>query len=185
MKIASPLLLLALITAGCTGTLRVDDSAMPAGTFPPGADIDTAALYEAGLALGGSLPPPVSPQGWARAFADIEYVSGAYNTHTRWLGIEGSAQAQILIARQEIRDAVGIPAAARSQDVLNALLAVSAAPDVAAAKTVMANPVFSLGPDQTMERFQHVPAFFTTPAAIAHLNIAKDDRNGSCNRLFC
>ncbi len=183
MKIAHFVLLTGLLCSGCASA-RVDSSTMPPGEFQS-TDTDEAALYEAGLALSGLGISPTTPQTYAKVYADVEYLAGAYNTHARWLGIDGSAQEQIIIARNEVRDYVGISQQARSQDVLNALLLVSNSPDGEPIQKALSNPIFTLGPQVTLQRLVAKPDFFTTPAALAHLNRAKSEPYGGCSRIFC
>jgi hypothetical protein len=183
MKIVHLVLLFGLLGSGCASA-RIDASTMPPGEFQS-SDTDEAALYEAGLAFGNVGYAPSTPQGWAKVYADVEYVSGAYNTHARWLGIDGAAQAQIMIARHEVRRYLGIPEQAKSQDVLNALLRVSKATDSATMQTVLGDPLFTLGPAATLQRLQTMPHFFSTPPALAHLNKARYRQYGECSRLFC
>lgn len=184
MKIIPAFLLVtSMAVSGCAG-LRVDASTMPAGYFTS-SDVDTAALYEAGLALGGNAPKPTTPQGYARAFADVEYVSGAFNTHARWIGMQGNALVEAMIARREVRGVVGISDQASSQAVLDALLAVSKAPDGAPMMAALSNPVFTLGAQATLQRLQNVPPLFSTPSALAYLNRAAYDSETGCDRLLC
>ena len=173
MKIISPALalVLVLLMAGCTGAFKpVDTAAMPPGFIPPG-DPDIAALFEAETAFPPGAPRPATPQAIARAVADVDYTAGAFNTHIRWWGtLNPGAQEQMLIARREIRAAVGIAPDALSQDVVNALLAASTAPDQQALLTALANPVFTLGPQATLDRLTNMPRLATTPYALIHID---------------
>lgn len=183
MKVAHGFLLVALATAGCASSLTVDYATMPPGTFAS-TDADEAALYEAGLAFSSGGIRPTTPQGWARAYADVEYVSGAFNAHSRWGGLDGAATAQLMIARREIRDAAGISQAAKSQAVVDALLAVGRAQGDGL-MVALANPIFLLGPQATLQRLQNPPSLYTTPYAIAHTNIAIEDLQDGCIGLLC
>jgi hypothetical protein len=136
------------------------------------------------LGLNATRPPTV--QGLARGLAQLDYVAGAFNTHARWIGIDGTAQTGILIARAEMRDAIGIPRSAPSQAVVEALLAVSRAGDAASMRQALTNPVFALGPAETEARLRNLPPLFQTPYAIARLNRAiSTPRGSSCNNFYC
>lgn len=178
-----PTILATLLAAGCAGA-RVDTAEMPAGEFTF-SDVDQAALYEASHAFGTGGTVPATVHDRARALADVEYVSGAYNTHARWIGIDGLAQADLLIARREMRASLGIPAQARSQAVVNGLLAISHATDAASLQAAAGNPVFPEGPQSTIAALQNLPSYFTMPYALARANIAIQEKDGTCNRLFC
>jgi hypothetical protein len=107
----------------------------------------------------------------ARAVADVDYAAGAFNTHIRWYGVLNPAgQEQMLIARREIRAAVGIAPDASSQTVVNALLAASMAPDQSALLVALNNPVFTLEPQGTLDRLEHMPKLATTPYALIHID---------------
>ncbi len=184
MKIFRILILSGLLTAGCASFARVDTATMPPGTFAA-VDVDLAALAEASQILGLNAPPPTSVQMLARGMADVEYVSGAFNTHARWIGMNGLAQADIMIARREMRDAIGISQQTSSQAVVDALLAVSRADTAPAMRAAFSNPVFSLGAAETQARMQAPPKLFTTPYAIARMNRASNDPEGTCSQFYC
>lgn len=178
------IVLAGLLATGCANTVTADTAVMPPGTFAS-TDADREALYEASQSFGLNATPPTTIQGVARGLADIDYVAGAYNTHARWIGIDGSAQQGMLIARREVRDAVGISQSASSQTVVDALLAVGRAETAPALQQALANSVFSLGPQQTEARLRNLPKFSNTPYAIARLNRASSSPSGSCNNFFC
>ena len=185
MRLTHGLVLLALAASGCAQSGPVDTATLPAGTYTD-TDVDGAALYEANQAfgLGGHLP--ASPQQAAHAYAALDYVAGAVNTHSPYVQINGAAQAQILMARTEARKALGIDPAARSQAVVNALLAVSAAPDAAALRTTLSNTIFTLGPDATLQRLQSPLGLYTTPYAIAAVYRGQHElEHSGCNSFVC
>eukprot|EP01037_Dinobryon_pediforme_P005530 gene5530-5584_t len=185
-KLKHVILLAGFLAAGCAGAARVDTAVMPQGSFPASADVDRDALYEASQSVGLNATPPATLQGLARALADVEYVSGAYNTHARWIGIDGAATEGMLIARREVRDALAIPQNAPSQAVVNALTAVSRADTAPALQSALADPIFTLGPQATQARLQAFPSLYSTPYSIARLNRAiAEPRGESCQRIGC
>jgi len=171
MKLHHFAMALALSLASCAGYGRVDSAVMPPGLFPAG-DEDQSALREALLTLGASGTLPAEVQGRARSYADVEFVSGVFNTSPRWMGLDGTAQIQILMARREVRDHLGIAEQAKSQAVVDALIAVSATTDNTAMMTALSNPIFSLGPQATLAKLQEAPNFRTLPYALANVNHA-------------
>jgi GH24 family phage-related lysozyme (muramidase) len=185
-KLHSASVLMGLLAAGCAGSLRVDSAVMPQGSFVATSDVDIDALYEASQALGVNSTRPPTVQGLARALADLEYVSGAFNTRARWIGIDGEATAGMLVARRETRNALGIPQDAPSQSVVNGLMAASRADSAQTMQAALADPIFTLGPQATEERLRNFPSLFSTPYAIARLNRAiSEPRGGSCQRIGC
>lgn len=184
MKFSQVVVMVGFLATGCAGQ-RVDSAVMPQGVYT-GSDVDREALDEATQSLGLNATRPVTVQALARSIADVDYIAGAYNTHARWLGIDGTAQQGVLIARNELRDAIGISQLASSQSVVNALIAVSRADTESAMQVALANPVFALGANETGSRLRNLPPLFNTPYAIARLNRASRDPSGeSCSRFFC
>jgi len=171
MKLSAPAVLLALLVSACTGPFKIIDTAAspPPGFTGPG-DPDVAALIEANTILGLGAPPPATPQIAARGLADLDYVAGAFNTHIRWYEENPAAQGQILIARREVRAAIGVSDSTPSQALIDGLVAVSVAPDDAGMLKALENPIFTLGPQATLERLRHLPKLETTPYAIIHID---------------
>lgn len=186
MRIVNHAILLAgLLAAGCASFAPVDTAVMPQGSFTS-SDVDRDTLYEASQSLGLNATRPATVQGLARGMASVDYIAGAYNTHARWIGLDGSAQQGILIARREMRDAMGIPQSAPSQSVVNGLMAVSRADSEPSIQLALADPVFALGPQETEARLRNLPPLYNTTYAIARLNRAvAEPRGGSCNSRFC
>ncbi len=170
MKFSKPAILFALLATSCTGPFKIIDTALPPPSLVGRGDPDIAALVEANTILGLGAPPPATPQLAARGLADVDYIAGAFNTHIRWYEENPGAQEQILIARREIRAAIGVADATPSQALVDSLFAASAAPDDAAMLKALANPIFTLGPEATLERLRHLPKLETTPYAITHVD---------------
>jgi hypothetical protein len=154
MTIRHTVLALALLAGGCANFALYDTAQMPAGEFPGQPDPLTAALYEAQLALDGQVAPPTGAAKWARVAADVEYLSGQVNTNVRFIGTSVSATAEMKQAREELRGVLGVPMEAKSQDVVDALVAVSRATDTAGMRQAVRSPIFTLGPDATLGRLQ-------------------------------
>lgn len=171
MQLTRGLLLFGLATAGCASAGRVDTATLPPGLFSS-TDVDEAALYEASMTVGLGGTRPTTVQNWARALAEVDYIAGAFNTRTRWIGLDALAQEDLLIARQEVRDVIGIPRDTPSQQVVDALLAASRTTDQAQLQSAFSSGIFTLGSSGTIARLQNMPAFFTTPYAIARTNKA-------------
>lgn len=184
-KFHKAFLLAALLAAGCANIAAVDTAVMPQGSFVS-SDVDTDALYEASQSFGLNAIRPTTIQGVARGLADVDYIAGAFNTRARWIGLDGTAQQGMLIARREVRDAIGISQAAPSQAVVNGLMAVSRADSAPSMQVAFADPVFALGPQRTEVRLRNLPPLSNTAYAIAGLNRAvSEPRGGSCNSRFC
>lgn len=187
LKFSRLIVVVGLVAAGCAsqGYGLIDTAVMPQGVFT-GTDVDRDALFEASQALGLNATRPATVQGLARGIADVDYIAGAYNTHARWIGLDGSAQQGVLIARRELREKLGIAQSTPSQLVVDALIAVSRADTAPAMQVALSNPVFSLGPQETESRLRNLPSLFSTPYAIARLNKAVAEPTGeNCAQRFC
>ena len=148
-------MLVVVLLAGCAATGPVDYAEVPSNYFSY--DPDFGALQESYRMFGLDSVRPTSPQARARGFAALEYVSGAFQVHGRWDGLGGLADAQLMIARRDGRQALGILPTAKSQAVVDGLLAVSQAPNDDAVLAALANPVFSLGATATLDRLRNLP----------------------------
>lgn len=183
MRLVHGLFLMTLCAAGCAQPLHVDTSTLPPGTYADSA-VDDDALYEANHAFGIGGHLPTKPQEAAHAFAALDYAAGIVTIDQPYVQINGAALAQMQLARQEGRAALGIQQGTPSQLVVNALLAVSHAPD-SDLKSVLSNPIFTLGPDATLARLTHPPEMFQAAYAIPAVYRGVNELSRSCNNIFC
>lgn len=117
-------------------------------------------------------PQAGQPAKAARAIADIEFLAGAVPSDPRWQTASPSALTQLSQARSEARAALGIPATAQSQAVIDGLMAAATAleaNDRAAVARALPRNVFTAGPDQTVRRLSQPPRVRSATAALGGL----------------
>lgn len=115
-------------------------------------------------------PQPNQPAAAARAIADIEFLAGAVPVDARWQ--TSSATVQLTQARNQGRQALGIPASAPAQGVIDGLTRAADALDAndrAAAAQALPASIFTAGPEQTLRRLAQPPRIPTAGAALAAL----------------
>lgn len=172
-------LMACLFLAACANAPFVDTPVLPADTFAnyPGVlapmTIDESALYDAGIVLGNNGPRPVDPARAAHAVASIEYLAGAMNTGPYWIGVDPLAAQLMILSRQEIRQALGAAPNARSQDVVNVMLAASRAQSPAGMAAALNSPVFPQGGQATYERLAALDQLPITRRAIPQASRAR------------
>jgi hypothetical protein len=106
-------------------------------------------------------PRAGQPASAARAFADLEWLADTLPTNPMWIGSANTdALLQLQQARNEARQALGIPSRASNQAVVNGLAAAAVAltrNDRAALTRALPRNVFTLGPEATVERLAQPP----------------------------
>ncbi len=152
MKILA--VLIALCISGCANAPRVDYAEMPSSLYS--SDPDDAALQEAQVMFGPSGQRPAALRDRARGFAALEYISGALQVHPRWVALSDAAKLKLTQIRVAAREAIGVAPAAKSQTVVNVLLAVSRTKDDTALMANLNDPIFTLGARATRERLENL-----------------------------
>lgn len=172
-------LMACLLLAACANARLVDTPVLPADAFTtlPGVfapmTINESALYDAGIVLGNNGPRPVDPSRAAHAVASVEYLAGAMNTGPYWIGVDPLAAQLMILSRQEIRQALGAAPDARSQDVVNAMLAASHAKSPAEMAAALNSPAFPQGGQATYERLAALDQLPITRRAIPQASRAR------------
>jgi hypothetical protein len=113
-------------------------------------------------------PQPNQPAAAARAIADIEYLAGAVPVDPRWQ--TSAAAVPLAQARNQGRQALGIPASAPAQGVIDGLTRAADALDAndrAAAAQALPRAIFTAGPEQTLRRLATPPRIPSASAALA------------------
>jgi hypothetical protein len=158
-------LLLCLCVAACGEIQRVDTSQLPPGFYGLLTDNDTGAINEASWALASPDRTRGNPVEALRAAVAVEYLAGELSTAPRWAAMSPITKIQMLQARAEMRRALGVKLDAPSQVVVNAeiwALWDLERGDVAAAQQVLAGPISTQPPQQTLQVLNDLP---TLPAA--------------------
>ncbi len=113
-------------------------------------------------------PQPNQPAAAARAIADIEFLAGAVPVDPRWQ--TSAAAVPLAQARNQGRQALGIPASAPAQGVIDGLTRAADALDAndrAAAAQALPRAIFTAGPEQTLRRLATPPRIPSASAALA------------------
>jgi hypothetical protein len=158
-------LLLCLGVVACGEIQRVDTSQLPPGFYGLLIDTDTGAINEASWALGSPDRTHGNPVEALRAAVAVEYLAGELNVAPRWAGMSPITKVQMLQARGEMRQALGIKPDVPSQVVVNAEIAAMVdleRGDGAGAQQVLSSPIFTQPPQHTMQVLNDLP---TMPAA--------------------
>jgi hypothetical protein len=160
-------LLACLSIAACGAIQRVDTAQLPPAFYGTLIDNDVGAINEAAWALGSPDRTRGDPVESLRAAVAIEYLAGELNTNPRWAAMSPITKIQMLQARGEMRQALGIKPDAPAQVVVNALILAMwdlERGDTAGADRVFASPLFTQPSQKVMEVLNDLP---TLPAARA------------------
>jgi len=163
-------LLACLLLIGCAGG-RVDLARMPADMYA-GQDLDDAVLLDLHRGFNARAPLPSDPRAAAKLLAEVDYFAGEINAGGRWSDSPGIVQTQMLQARGEVRAALGVAPGTTSQQLVDALLAVSRASDRAAQLAALSSPIFTLGAAGTLDRLSHLPPLPLTETATGRAGVA-------------
>jgi hypothetical protein len=174
MNRLAALLLACLSAASCAVGPPVDTSMMPSSAFGSGnQDPPTAALNVSSWAFADPARTRNNPGEAARAVASVDYLAGDLNTSPRWDFVSPITKHRMLLARAEVRNAIGVVPTAPSQEVVNRLLGVTQAAyarDQAAELAALQSPIFALGPPQTLDRLANLPYLPETNVATLRAN---------------
>lgn len=152
-------LVLSLVLAGCAVTPPPDTAQVPFaafGTF----DNELGAANVASAAFASPSRTRNNPVDGARACAAIDYLAGYLSSSPRWVTLSPFTKQEMLQARQDVRQVLGIRPDAPSQLVVNALMQFAAAwqfGDQAAAMHALTSPVFTRPPEQTLQTLANLP----------------------------
>jgi hypothetical protein len=123
-------------------------------------DNDVGAINFAAWAFASPANTRGNPAEAARAIIALEYLSGELVDNPRWVRVDSNVKFRMRQARDEVRQAVGIRADAPPQAVVNALLAFVGDlqwGNQSAAVAVLAEPLFSRGPQATFDTLSNLP----------------------------
>src|SRR4051794_36965477 len=133
---------------------------LPPGVFGVYEDNDVGAINFASWAFASPANTRGNPIEAARAVVALEYLPPGLSQNPRWVGMDSLVKMRLAGARQEVRRIVGIRPDAPSQIVVNAMLALAMDLQTGnrpAALEVLASPVFTLPPEQTLLILSNLP----------------------------
>ena len=159
--------------AGCSEDVyRLPSTAiMPAGALSTNGDIDVRSLDVAAYGFGHYDEMKGNPALAANTVAALDYMGGQLNTSPRWVSMPGLFRLQMLQSRDIVRGVLGISPTVPSQDVVDTMLALSAAysaGDQSQVTKLLSSPIFSVPPDQAAERLADLPYLPVVNNATTH-----------------
>jgi hypothetical protein len=144
---------------------------MPAGALSTNGDIDVRSLDVAAYGFGHYNDLKGNPALAANTVAALDYMGGQLNTSPRWVSMPGLFRLQMLQSRDTVRGVLGISPTVPSQDVVNTMLALSAAyasGDQTKVNTLLSSPIFSVPPEEAAERLAEIPYLPAVNNATSH-----------------
>lgn len=158
-----PLLLssLAFCLAACA-TLPASERTpfLPPGVYGTYLDNDTGAINQSAWAFASPSNTRGNPVEAARAVVALEYLPGELRENPRWIGMDQAIKLRLGLARDQLRQILGIRPDAPPQLVVNTLLALSLdlqTGNQPAAMQVLASPIFTLPPERTLQILSNLP----------------------------
>jgi hypothetical protein len=163
---------LSLLAACSDDVYRLPNTAvMPAGALNTNGDIDVRSLDIAAYGFGHYDEMKGNPAMAASSVAALDYMGGQLNTSPRWVNMPALFRLQMLQSRDIVRGVLGISPTVPSQDVVDTMLALSAAyssGDQAQVTKLLSSPIFDVPPDQAAERLADIPYLPVVNNATTH-----------------
>ena len=171
---------LAGFAVACTPVPPADTASVGPYDFGSNQDAELTAIQISSWALADPARTRNDPVDAARALAGVDYMAGRLSSSPRWAQISPLWKQQMLQARIETRQAIGVAPGARSQDVVDGLLRAAAAMQAGRpgdTQAALSAPVFTLGATETYRRLLGLPFLRTANIATAHINGSLNGRN--------
>jgi hypothetical protein len=191
-RVVAALALLASAAAGCAEMTRPAPAPPPADLVAGAPDPARAAIAAAAAAFADRGAGLLNrPDAAAQAAAQLEYATEAFATDPRWSAMPESIRREMLLARSELRDAIGLDEAAPSGFAVAALLDAARtlrAGDRRRAAAVLRAPLFRPGGEGSINRLADpgpLPqvANATALAQIAAARLAADEGRLSSTQM--
>jgi hypothetical protein len=159
MFIRMPVAVLCLVVGACSVRPPLDTAALPFAAFGT-MDNDVAAANQSAWAFAAPERTANNPVDAARAAAAIDYLAGELASNPRWLMISPLTKQEMMQARIDVRQVLGIVPNTPSQVVVTALLWFASewqAGNQTGAMHALAAPGFTLPPEQTLRVLSKLP----------------------------
>jgi hypothetical protein len=173
----------ALALAGCAQAFAPTDTAtMPLNAAGGQALTQDQAVGLASWALKDPANTAGKPAIAARALAAEDWLAGQNQLYGNFGSYAPVAEVSWGALRQQARAAIGVATTAPSQQVVDRLLATADALEagrIDTAKTELSAPIFSLGPDATLQALTNLPKLPGRDWAFAELSRNQDRSNGN------
>jgi hypothetical protein len=173
---------LGLCLAGCA-TLPPTQATpyLPAGVFGVYLDNDTGAINQAAWAFASPANTRANPVTAMKGIIALEYLAGELRENPRWVGLDSSAKARIVEARDDLRQVLGIQADAPPQLVVNVLLWAAAdlqGGNTAGALRALGAPGFTRPPKETLRLLSNLPYVQTANLATSRAEAESEFSEG-------
>jgi hypothetical protein len=145
--------------AACAIQPPPDTASVPFGAFGT-LDNDVAAANQASWAFAAPARTLNDPVDAARAVAAIDYLAGELSSNPRWIMVSPLTRQEMLQARTDVRQVLGIMPDAPSQFVVETLLQFAwlwQSGNWPVAMQALASQVFTLPPQQTLLVLRNLP----------------------------
>ena len=181
-------LLAVVLLAGCAEVTRRPPAPAPADLVAGAPNPARAAIEAAASAFADRGARLLDrPAEAAQAAAQLEYATEAFYTDPRWAAMPEGVRREMVLARSELRDAIGLDEAAPSGRAVSALLGAARAlraGDRRRAATALAPPLFRPGGEGSIARLADTgplpqAANATALAQAAAARLDADERPGS------
>ncbi len=159
MIIRLPAAFLCIVVAACSVRPPPDTAVLPFAAFGT-MDNDVAAANQSAWAFAAPERTANNPVDAARAAAAIDYLAGELASNPRWLMISPLTKQEMMQARIDVRQVLGIVPNTPSQVVVTALLWFASewqAGNQTGAMHALAAPGFTLPPEQTLRVLSKLP----------------------------
>jgi hypothetical protein len=163
---------ISMLAACAEDSYRLPSTAvMPAGALNTNGDIDVRSLDIAAYGFGHYDEMKGNPAMAADTVAALDYMGGQLNTSPRWVSMPALFRLQMLQSRDIVRGVLGISPTAPSQEVVNTMLAISAAYQAgnqAQVNQLLASPIFTVPPQEAAQRLAAIPELPVVNNATSH-----------------
>jgi hypothetical protein len=162
-----------LMLGGCAeGVYRLPSTAvMPPEALQTNGDVDVRALNIAAYGFGHWREMVGNPALAAETISALDYMGGKLNTDPRWVAMPAIFRMNMLTSRNQVRAQLGIGEDVPSQQVVNAMNGLAAAyraENQAQVQALLAEPIFTLGPQETAQRLANLPYMPSVNNAASH-----------------
>ena len=133
---------------------------LPPSVFGINQDNGIGAINQSAWAFASPARTSGNPVEAAKAVVALEYLSGELKENPRWIAMDSSVKQRMALARDELRQILGIRPDAPPQVVVNTLLALNLdlqTGNQPAAMQVLASPMFTLPPERTLQILSNLP----------------------------
>jgi hypothetical protein len=133
---------------------------LPPGVYGTYLDNATGAINFAAWAFASPANTQGNPVEAARAVVALEYLPGELRENPRWVGMDAAVKLHMGRSRVALREILGIPLTVPPQLVVNTMLAFALdlqTGNQPAAMEVLASPIFTKPPEQTLQVLANLP----------------------------